>query len=143
VDEDHGQRQRRDIRGRRPDRRRDGGEPERFPHIAVNSNGDFILGYSRFGSTQHPSAGYSIHIAADGLGVMRDPLIYKAGEDYYHKTFTTATGRNRWGDFSTAQVDPSDDRSLWTLQDTARRAPGPMTETPDRIPAGGHPSGRR
>jgi List-Bact-rpt repeat protein len=94
-----------------------------FTHIAVNSVGDFIVGYTQFGAAQHPSAGYSIHRAADGLGTLRDPFIYKAGEDYYHKTFTTTTGRNRWGDFSTAQVDPSDDQTLWTLQEYAKTRP--------------------
>jgi uncharacterized protein (UPF0303 family) len=89
-----------------------------FPHIAVNSVGDFIVGYSRFGSTFHPSAAYSYHVASEGLGTIRDPFIYHAGEDYYHKDF--ASGRNRWGDFSTAQVDPSDDQSLWTLQEYAK-----------------------
>src|SRR5439155_12535295 len=90
------------------------------PHIAVNSVGDFIVGYSRFGAGYHPSSAYSIHFASEGLGTIRDPLAYKAGEDYYHKTFTTNTGRNRWGDFSTAQVDPNDDRSLWVLQEYAK-----------------------
>jgi len=56
-----------------------------------------------------------MHLAGDASGTTRDPLIYKPGEDYYHKDF--GSGRNRWGDFSQAQVDPSDDRSLWTLQE--------------------------
>src|SRR5262249_40727270 len=71
-------------------------------------------------STLHPSAAYSVHLASEGLGTIRDPLSYKVGEDYYHKTFSTNTGRNRWGDFSTAQVDPNDDRSLWVLQEYAK-----------------------
>ena len=101
-----------------------GGKWYAYPHIAVNSAGDFIVGYSQFSSAQHPSAGYSFHFASDGLGTIRDPLIYKAGDDYYHKTFSTATGRNRWGDFSTAQVDPNDDLTLWTLQEYAKTRPG-------------------
>jgi predicted aspartyl protease len=101
-----------------------GGKWYDHTHIAVNSVGDFIVGYTQFSSAQHPSSGYSVHIAADGLATIRDPLIYKAGEDYYHKTFTTATGRNRWGDFSTAQVDPNDDRSLWVLQEYAKTRTG-------------------
>ncbi len=90
------------------------------PSIAVNSNGDFILGFTRFGSSQHPGAGYAIHLASDGVGTLRDSVIYKAGDDYYHKTFSTNTGRNRWGDFSTSQVDPSDDVTLWTVQEYAK-----------------------
>jgi hypothetical protein len=101
-----------------------GGKWYAYPHIAVNLAGDFIVGYSQFSSAQHPSAGYSIHLVADAAGTLRDPQIYHAGEDYYHKTFSTATGRNRWGDFSTAQVDPSDDTKLWTLQEYAKARTG-------------------
>jgi hypothetical protein len=99
-----------------------GGKWYAYPHIAANSTGDFIVGYSQFSSAQHPSAGYSYHNHIDGLGTMRDPLIYKAGEDYYHKDF--GSGRNRWGDFTTAQVDPSDDQTLWVLQEYAKTRTG-------------------
>src|SRR5207302_9943953 len=83
-----------------------------------------IVGYTRFGSALHPSAAYSLHVAVDGIGTMRDPFIYKSGDDYYHKTFTTNTGRNRWGDFTMAQVDPSDDKTLWVLQEYAKTRTG-------------------
>jgi hypothetical protein len=92
-----------------------GGKWYAFPHIAVNSVGDFIVGYSQFSSAQHPSAGYSYRDHTDAAGSIRDAMIYKPGEDYYHKDF--GAGRNRWGDFSQAAVDPSDDRSLWVLQE--------------------------
>ncbi len=95
-----------------------GGTWYAFPHIAVNSVGDFMVGYSQFSSVQHPASGYSMHLAADAAGTLRDPLIFKAGEDYYHKDF--GSGRNRWGDFSQAQVDPVDDRTLWTVQEYAK-----------------------
>jgi hypothetical protein len=94
------------------------------PSIAVNQNGDFLLGFTRFSSTQHPGAGYAMHLASDGLGTLRDTVIAHDGEDYYHKTFSTATGRNRWGDFSTTQVDPSDDLTLWTVQEYAKARTG-------------------
>src|SRR6185436_3889056 len=95
-----------------------GGKWYAFPHIAVNSVGDFLVGYTQFASNQHPSAGYSYRDHTDGAGTIRDALIYKAGDDYYHKDF--GGGRNRWGDFSAAAVDPSDDRSLWVLQEYAK-----------------------
>jgi Calx-beta domain-containing protein/SprB-like repeat protein/List-Bact-rpt repeat protein len=95
-----------------------GGKWYAFPSIAVNSADDFIVGYTQYSSAQHPAAGYSYHDHTDGAGTIRDPLIYKAGEDYYHKDF--GGGRNRWGDFSQAAVDPSDDRSLWALQEYAK-----------------------
>ncbi|HEV8479668.1 MAG TPA: Calx-beta domain-containing protein [Candidatus Eisenbacteria bacterium] len=93
-------------------------------HVAVNAAGDFVVGYTQFSSAQHPSTGYSVHVAGDAAGTIRDPLVYKAGEDYYHKTFSTATGRNRWGDFSQAQVDPSDDNALWVIQEYGKNRTG-------------------
>jgi len=89
-------------------------------HVAVNANHDFLVGFTQFSSAQHPSTGYAMHLAGDPAGSLRDVAISHAGEDYYHKTFTTTTGRDRWGDFSTAQVDPSDDLSLWAVQEYAK-----------------------
>jgi len=101
-----------------------GGKWYAYTHIAVNAAGDFVVGFTQFSSAQHPSAGYAMHFAADAAGTIRDPQIYKLGDDYYHKTFSTATGRNRWGDFSTAQVDPTDDNKLWVLQEYAKTRAG-------------------
>ena len=101
-----------------------GGKWYAFPHIAVNSVGDFMVGFTQCASNQHPAAGYAVHLAADAPGSIRDALIYHAGEDYYHKTFATTTSRNRWGDYSGAQVDPSDDRSLWVVDEYAKTRTG-------------------
>ncbi len=100
-----------------------GGAWYAYPHLATNAAGDFVLGFSRFSSADHPSAGYAVHRASDGSGSLRDAYVFHAGEDYYHKTFTTAAGRNRWGDFSTAAVDP-DDVGLWTVQEYAKARVG-------------------
>ncbi len=99
-----------------------GGKWYAYPQIAVNANGDFMVGYSQFSSAQHPSAGYSVHLGGDGAGSIRDAVIFHAGEDYYHKDF--GSGRNRWGDFSSAQVDPTDDMTLWTVQEYGKTRPG-------------------
>src|SRR5262249_41196802 len=65
---------------------------------------------------------YAYRFAADAAGTLRDPQIYKAGEDYYHKDF--GAGRNRWGDYARAQVDPSDDQSLWVVSEYAKARVG-------------------
>jgi hypothetical protein len=49
---------------------------------------------------------------------MRAPVTLKDGEGPYEKDSRDA--RNRWGDYSGAAVDPSDDLSLWTVQEYAR-----------------------
>jgi hypothetical protein len=93
-------------------------------HIGVNAVGDVLVGFTRFSSASYPSAAWAYRDHNDPPGTMRDPVIVKAGEDYYHKTFSTATGRNRWGDYSTVQVDPSDDLSFWSLQQYAKARTG-------------------
>src|SRR5205085_7108789 len=57
-----------------------GGKWYSHPHIAVNSVGDVLVGFTQFSSTQHPSSGYAYHDHSDPAGTMRDPVIYKAGE---------------------------------------------------------------
>ncbi|MCA1593882.1 MAG: lamin tail domain-containing protein, partial [Acidobacteria bacterium] len=94
-----------------------GGKWYGYPSITANKNGDIMLGFTQFASNQFASAGYAFRLAGDAAATMRDPFIYKAGEDYYAKTFSGT--RNRFGDYSHTLVDPSNDRDMWTLQEYA------------------------
>jgi len=87
-----------------------------YPSIAVNSNGDALLGYCTSSSTAYSSAGYAFHAAADAANTMETGVIYKAGVAGYYKTY--GGGRNRWGDFSGAAVDPTDN-SFWAFSEWA------------------------
>jgi hypothetical protein len=92
-----------------------GGKWYAYSSLDVNAFGDILLGFSQFSSSQFPSAGYTFKARGDAAGTMREPHIFKAGIDYYHKAFSGS--RNRWGDFSNTQVDPVDDYLLWTIQE--------------------------
>jgi hypothetical protein len=92
-----------------------GGKHYAYPGIAVNKNNDVLLGFTEFESDDYADAGYALRLGGDAAGTMRDPVIYKEGEDYYQKTFSGT--RNRWGDYSHAVVDPVNDRDLWTIQE--------------------------
>ncbi|HEY0544573.1 MAG TPA: carboxypeptidase regulatory-like domain-containing protein [Pyrinomonadaceae bacterium] len=96
-----------------------GGKWYAYPSLSVNVNNDVMLGFSQFSSAQFAAAGYTYRFHSDAPGLMRDPVIYKAGEDYYHKDFGSVPSRNRYGDYSTTQVDPSNDKDLWTLEEYA------------------------
>ena len=100
-----------------------GGKWYAYPHIAANTYGDVIVGFSQFSSAQWASAGYAVRATSDPAGTMRDPVVYKAGQDAYSKDFES--GRNRWGDYSKAQVDPSNDADLWVLNEYAKPVTGP------------------
>lgn len=91
------------------------GEWYAYPSIAVNANGDVLLGFSNFGWTHYARAAYAMRL--NGEGSMRDPAMIKDGEDYYSKSFTGT--RNRWGDYSHTMVDPDNDVDFWTIQEYA------------------------
>ena len=94
-----------------------GGKWYAYPSLSVNKNGDILLGFSEFESDDYADAGYTLRLSNDAAGTMRDPVIFKEGEDYYEKTFSST--RNRWGDYSHTVVDPVNDRDLWTVQEYA------------------------
>lgn len=88
-----------------------------FPTLAVNQNGDVMLGYTHFGTGIYPSGAYSMRLASDPPNTMESEVMLKAGEASYFKDF--GTGENRWGDFTATVVDPVDDTSMWTIQEYA------------------------
>ena len=99
-----------------------GGRWYAYPSIAVNASDDVLVGFSIFRSNSYPSAGYAFRYGTDTPDTMRAPVVLKSGQGTYVKTFGGA--RNRWGDYSASQVDPLDDRSLWTIQEYAGRPAG-------------------
>ncbi|MGH9961737.1 MAG: hypothetical protein ACREBC_32180, partial [Pyrinomonadaceae bacterium] len=95
-----------------------GGKWYSYPSISVNTSNDVLFGFSEFASNQFASAGYTYRDHTDAAGTMRDPVIYKAGDDCYSKDF--GSGRNRWGDYSHTMVDPTNDCNFWTIQEYAK-----------------------
>jgi hypothetical protein len=100
-----------------------GGRWYAYPSISVNKFEDVLLGFSEFESDDFVDAGYTFHARTDPNDTMRDPIIFKEGEDYYEKTF--GSGRNRWGDYSHTMVDPANDVDLWTIQEYTRMRAAP------------------
>jgi hypothetical protein len=88
-----------------------------FPSIAVNSNSDVLIGYSRFSSTQYAGAAYAYRAGGDPVNSLRDDTVLKAGGGAYY--MADDGGRNRWGDYSGTSVDPADNKAFWTIQEYA------------------------
>jgi len=95
-----------------------GGHSYAFASIAVNSRHDVLVGFSEFQAGDFVDAGYAFRAGTDPPNTLRAPITLKQGQGPYVKR--RETGRNRWGDYSSSSVDPSDDLSLWTLQEYAR-----------------------
>jgi hypothetical protein len=106
-----------------------GGRWYAYPSIAVNKHNDVLVGFSEFESDDFADAGYAVRLGTDAAGTMRDPVVYKEGEDYYSKDF--GSGRNRFGDYSATRLDPVNDRDIWTVQEYAgtRTAPNNLSTT--------------
>lgn len=77
--------------------------------VAVNTNNDMLLGFTRFSSDTYPSCAYAFRAAGDPAGTFRNPLVYQPGLGPY--------GGGRWGDFSHTLVDPVNDTDFWTVQE--------------------------
>lgn len=80
-----------------------------YPNIGVNPNKDVVVALARFSSGQYASAAYATRKGTDALNTMNDAYQYKNGGN----TYTS----NRWGDYSTVNVDPSESNSFWVLQE--------------------------
>lgn len=88
-----------------------------FPSIAVNSLGDVLVGYSRYSAGQYAGSNYGYRRAGDPAGTLRSDFEYKAGLASYYKTYGGPA--NRWGDYSSTEVDPVDDTTFYTVQEYA------------------------
>ncbi len=88
-----------------------------MPSIAVNSTEDVIVGFSASAPTIFPGAYYAGRFVGDPAGTVNPSVVVRAGLDSYVRTF--GAGRNRWGDYTGASVDPNDDKSFWIFNEYA------------------------
>ncbi len=89
-----------------------------FPSVAVNINGDVVIGFTQFDSRSYPSAAYVFQSANDSVGTFHSPMVFQAGLGFYNKIYSPGP-YNRWGDYSTTQVDPANGLDFWTFQEYA------------------------
>jgi len=76
--------------------------------IAMDHVGDIALGYSVSSSTLHPAIRYTGRLVGDPLGTMTQ------GEGSIIAGAGSQTGNlNRWGDYTSMSVDPSNDCTFW------------------------------
>jgi hypothetical protein len=93
-----------------------------YPTIAVNRFHDVLVGFTQTSASEYASAAYAFRASTDPAGTMRDARVYKPGEGHFNLPYSAGVGR--WGDYSHTVVDPSDDTTLWTIQEYARAQVG-------------------
>jgi hypothetical protein len=93
-----------------------------FPSIAVNANGQGLMGFSVVGTDFFPSAGYASIDAVNGAGPIHIAAAGVLPEDGFTGYFAFGGSRvARWGDYSAAVADPSG--ALWIANEYIPNAP--------------------
>ena len=87
-----------------------------YPSLAVNAADQICIGFSKFSPTHYPSAACALILDTKQPANIVE-IMLKEGEGPYFRT--SGTGKNRWGDYSSTHVDPSDGFTFWTIQEYA------------------------
>jgi hypothetical protein len=78
---------------------------------AMDQSGDLALGYSASSSSINPAVRYSGRLPGDPLGTLESELSIIEG------TGSQTNGLQRWGDYSSLRIDPSDDCTFWYINE--------------------------
>jgi hypothetical protein len=90
-----------------------------FPSIMVDRDGNMAVGFAASAAPDPPAASifpgayYTGREATDPSGTMQPTLTLAVGQDFYVRTFDSI--RNRWGDYSSISIDPSDELTFWVF----------------------------
>ncbi len=78
--------------------------------VAMDQTQDIAVGYSRSSSAagDYPSLAYAGRVPTDPLGTLESEVTLLAGEGSQ-----SSGGFNRWGDYTSMTVDPTDDCTFW------------------------------
>ncbi|MGB0388763.1 MAG: hypothetical protein ACPGWR_28420 [Ardenticatenaceae bacterium] len=74
--------------------------------MAMDQSGNIALGYSISSSSLNPGIRYTTRLASDPLDTLRSEETLVSGT-------ASQTNSNRWGDYSSMNVDPADDCTFW------------------------------
>ncbi|TAK55927.1 MAG: T9SS type A sorting domain-containing protein, partial [Bacteroidetes bacterium] len=80
-----------------------------YPSLMVDGNKNVVITYTQSSINDYPGVYVAGRKDGDGPGLSSSVLV-KAGEGHYE---IVGNGRNRWGDYSGASLDPSDSLSVW------------------------------
>ena len=85
------------------------GENRWMGSISMNQNGDIAVGYSVSSANTYPS----IRVAGQSSGAPMGLGIFDIDETSIFEGTKSQTGVNRWGDYSSMRIDPSDGNTFW------------------------------
>ena len=83
--------------------------------IMVSGQGHAAMGFTRAGPNDFLDAAFTGRLAGDASGTMGAPVAYTASTSAYNPS--DGINPHRWGDYSYTGLDPSDDMTMWTIQE--------------------------
>ena len=91
-----------------------------MPALAMDKNQDIGMGFTRSGSGsgQFPSLVYTGRVPTDTLGTMETEVTLLAGLG------SQISGFNRWGDYTSVTIDPTDDCTFWFTEEYQKQDGG-------------------
>ena len=87
-----------------------------YPALMVDADENVAITFSRCSNSEYVGAGMMWRLATDPVG-LQPATIFKEGEAYYQQDF--GSGRNRWGDYMSASLDPVEPNTFWFLTEYA------------------------
>jgi hypothetical protein len=95
-----------------------------IPTIMVSGQGHAAMGFSTAGTNEYINAATVGRLATDPSGTMQTPVLYTNSTTTYNPFGDDGSpdGVRRWGDYSMTTVDPSDDMTMWTVQEFCNAA---------------------
>lgn len=84
-----------------------------YPALAVDKDNNVAVTFTRTGTNEYASAGFSWRLASDPPG-LRTTTIFRSGQGPYVRTDGS---RNRWGDYLGIWVDPVDQNNFWMFSE--------------------------
>ena len=84
-----------------------------MPSMAMDAKQNIAIGYSVSGTAagQYPSLVYAGRVPTDALGTLESEVVMKAGAG------SQKSGVNRWGDYTSLTIDPTDDCTFWFTEE--------------------------
>ena len=83
--------------------------------VMVSGQGHAAIGFTTAGPNNFLDAATTGRLAGDPSGTMGTPVTYTASSSAYNPS--DGSNPHRWGDYSYTSLDPSDDMTMWTIQE--------------------------
>lgn len=89
-----------------------------IPSVVVSGQGHAALGFTTAGTPFRIDAATSGRLVGDDLGTTQQVIRYTSSSTAYNPPSDPGgVGGRRWGDYSYTSLDPTDDMTIWTIQE--------------------------